>query len=169
MRTGHLYERVRRPESWPHSTTSKGKSKSSVREPSEPIHEPSEKLDEAAGPSDPYRRMSNHAPYNAEKDSSDKPTGSNDEEEINTDMGPGAPSPRPARSLRTTIRTTPIVFREPIVASEPPLNDSQPSGGTSTGFQVKWDSERKRRQGYFAPPSRSDKSPFRHYNKSEFE
>ncbi|KIM36667.1 hypothetical protein M413DRAFT_449015 [Hebeloma cylindrosporum] len=35
-----------------------------------------------------------------------------------------------------------------------------------TGFQVKWDSERKRRQGYFAQEEGEEKSPFRHYNKT---
>ena len=32
---------------------------------------------------------------------------------------------------------------------------------------VKWDSERKRRQGYFAQEEGSEKSPFRHYNKAD--
>jgi len=31
-------------------------------------------------------------------------------------------------------------------------------------IQVKWDSERKRRQGYFAQDEGEEKSPFRHYN-----
>jgi len=36
----------------------------------------------------------------------------------------------------------------------------------SRTIQVKWDSERKRRQGYFAQEEGDQKSPFRHYNKA---
>ncbi|KAF9003212.1 hypothetical protein BDQ17DRAFT_488635 [Cyathus striatus] len=74
-----------------------------------------------------------------------------------TDPPERPPTPPP---LHTTIRTTPIIFRDPIIASG--QNDSQSSSGA---YQVKWDSERKRRQGYFAPGS--EKSPFRHYNKED--
>jgi len=33
-------------------------------------------------------------------------------------------------------------------------------------IHVKWDSERKRRQGYFTQEEGAEKSPFRHYNKA---
>ena len=59
-------------------------------------------------------------------------------------------------------------FQEPLVPE-----DQTTSTGTSpvhtrelSVVNVKWDSERKRRQGYFAQEEGAEKSPFRHYNKS---
>lgn len=49
-------------------------------------------------------------------------------------------------------------FQEPITSPTRPRDLSI--------VQVKWDSERKRRQGYFAQEEGAEKSPFRHYNKA---
>jgi len=63
---------------------------------------------------------------------------------------------RSSSSVQTQFR-----FQEPVV----PEADTTSSQELSI-VQVKWDSERKRRQGYFAQEEGSEKSPFRHYNKA---
>lgn len=91
--------------------------------------------------------------------------------------------------LRRFLRSTQIRFRHRHPESEPKhktpqIRFHQPQVGgsgevdasnttvdttespTSPKFQVKWDSERKRRQGYFAQDG-TVKSKFRHYNKSD--
>lgn len=45
-------------------------------------------------------------------------------------------------------------------------NRSSDMDASSSAVQVKWDSERKRRQGYFAQDDGNEKSPFRHYNQT---
>jgi len=55
---------------------------------------------------------------------------------------------------------TQFQFQEPVV---PEADTTSP---TRSQVQVKWDSDRKRRQGYFAQEEGSEKSPFRHYNKA---
>lgn len=48
----------------------------------------------------------------------------------------------------------------------PKRNKSADRDATGSAVQVKWDSERKRRQGYFAQDDGNEKSPFRHYNQT---
>ena len=56
-------------------------------------------------------------------------------------------------------------FQEPVV---PEAHTTSPVHTRDLSIvQVKWDSERKRRQGYFAQEEGSEKSPFRHYNKAD--
>ncbi|KDR76510.1 hypothetical protein GALMADRAFT_246899 [Galerina marginata CBS 339.88] len=55
-------------------------------------------------------------------------------------------------------------FQNPVVPESHapvPVSSREPSV-----VHVKWDSERKRRQGYFAQEEGAEKSPFRHYNKT---
>jgi len=55
-------------------------------------------------------------------------------------------------------------FQNPVT---PDTHVSNPDRSRSISIiQVKWDSERKRRQGYFAQEEGEEKSPFRHYNKT---
>ena len=56
-------------------------------------------------------------------------------------------------------------FQEPVVP-ESSHSASPTRPGESSIVHVKWDSERKRRQGYFAQEEGAEKSPFRHYNKA---
>ncbi|KAF6753703.1 hypothetical protein DFP72DRAFT_401930 [Ephemerocybe angulata] len=61
--------------------------------------------------------------------------------------------------------STPIRFREPLTADS--RQDRRVVKGGVAVIQVKWDSDRKRRQGYFAPDAGSEKSRFRHYSKDD--
>lgn len=63
-------------------------------------------------------------------------------------------------SSQTTIR-----FREPLTADS--RQDRRVIKGGVATIQVKWDSDRKRRQGYFAPDAGPEKSKFRHYSKDD--
>lgn len=55
-------------------------------------------------------------------------------------------------------------FQEPVV---PEADTTSPVHTRDLSIvQVKWDSERKRRQGYFAQEEGAEKSLFRHYNKA---
>jgi hypothetical protein len=65
-----------------------------------------------------------------------------------------------APSSQTNIR-----FREPLTANS--RQDRRVVKGGVATIQVKWDSDRKRRQGYFAPDAGSEKSKFRHYSKED--
>ena len=56
-------------------------------------------------------------------------------------------------------------FQEPVVPEDHSTSSPVHTRELSI-VQVKWDSERKRRQGYFAQEEGSEKSPFRHYNKA---
>lgn len=67
--------------------------------------------------------------------------------------------------LQTRIRTNPIRFREPLTSTS--RQDRKVVKGGVSIVQVKWDSDRKRRQGYFAPDNGAEKSPFRHYSKDD--
>lgn len=68
--------------------------------------------------------------------------------------------------LQTRMRLNPIRFREPLTAAS--RSDRRVYRGGVAIVQVKWDSDRKRRQGYFAPDSNgAEKSPFRHYSKED--
>lgn len=51
-------------------------------------------------------------------------------------------------------------------SSRPKRNRSSDKYASSSAVQVKWDSDRKRRQGYFAQSDGNEKSPFRHYNQN---
>jgi len=55
-------------------------------------------------------------------------------------------------------------FQEPVVPEDHVTSSIRPR--ELSIVQVKWDSERKRRQGYFAQEEGAEKSPFRHYNKA---
>ncbi|KAF5334790.1 hypothetical protein D9611_012963 [Ephemerocybe angulata] len=61
--------------------------------------------------------------------------------------------------------STPIRFREPLTADS--RQDRRVVKGGVAVIQVKWDSDRKRRQGYFAPDAGAEKSRFRHYSKDD--
>ncbi|TFK16445.1 hypothetical protein FA15DRAFT_662148, partial [Coprinopsis marcescibilis] len=67
--------------------------------------------------------------------------------------------------LHTRIQTNPIRFHEPLTATS--RQDRRVVKGGIAIVQVKWDSDRKRRQGYFAPDNGNEKSPFRHYSKDD--
>jgi hypothetical protein len=51
-------------------------------------------------------------------------------------------------------------------SGRPKRNRSSDNYASSSSVQVKWDSDRKRRQGYFAQSDGNEKSPFRHYNQN---
>ncbi|KAF8804444.1 hypothetical protein BYT27DRAFT_6688756 [Phlegmacium glaucopus] len=55
-------------------------------------------------------------------------------------------------------------FQEPVVPEDHIPSPIRPR--ELSIIHVKWDSERKRRQGYFAQEEGAEKSPFRHYNKA---
>ena len=86
---------------------------------------------------------------------------------------PAAPAPAPARVLDSEhpfmqgappALAAPLRFQSPVT----PQNHAESAAGrpraASVAPLVKWDSDRKRRQGYFSAMDDGDeKSPFRHY------
>ncbi|KAG2003623.1 hypothetical protein CC2G_004212 [Coprinopsis cinerea AmutBmut pab1-1] len=74
-------------------------------------------------------------------------------------------SSRSSSVNRTRSQANPIRFREPL--TEKSRQDRKVVKGGIAIVQVKWDSDRKRRQGYFAPDNGAEKSPFRHYSKDD--
>ncbi|PPQ66644.1 hypothetical protein CVT24_006936 [Panaeolus cyanescens] len=75
------------------------------------------------------------------------------------------PSSMPSHPQQTQMQATRIRFQEPVIPESSSGGSSRP--GEASIVQVKWDSDRKRRQGYFAQEEGSEKSPFRHYNKAD--
>lgn len=66
----------------------------------------------------------------------------------------------------TTPPKQPATTKAASSSSRPKRNRSPDRDASSSSVQVKWDSERKRRQGYFAQDDGNEKSPFRHYNQT---
>lgn len=60
----------------------------------------------------------------------------------------------------------PLRFRDPVTPQIHLNNAACLLQRQNLAVQVKWDSERKRRQGYFIQEDRAEKSPFRHYTKT---
>lgn len=61
---------------------------------------------------------------------------------------------------------TTVHFQDPVIYDDPAASPNQQAGGIA----IKWDSERKRRQGYYAQIGEgSEKSNFRHYSKSQID
>ncbi|KAH6887816.1 hypothetical protein BKA70DRAFT_70721 [Coprinopsis sp. MPI-PUGE-AT-0042] len=87
------------------------------------------------------------------------------EDEMDTDDTSDSTHHNGQGVLHTRIRTNPIRFREPLTSTS--RQDRKVVKGGVSIVQVKWDSDRKRRQGYFAPDNGSEKSPFRHYSKDD--
>lgn len=61
-----------------------------------------------------------------------------------------------------------IRFHDPVITDDQVPTPVHPQEAHPI-VQVKWDSDRKRRQGYFAQDEGSEKSNFRHYNKSQLD
>ncbi|KAF8970400.1 hypothetical protein BDZ97DRAFT_1914700 [Flammula alnicola] len=66
------------------------------------------------------------------------------------------------------ISTGRLRFQNPVTPQIHVANAARPKSRAraTSVVHVKWDTERKRRQGYFAQEDGAEKSPFRHYNKT---
>ncbi|CAA7257340.1 unnamed protein product [Cyclocybe aegerita] len=76
-----------------------------------------------------------------------------------------ASSPGPSSQYEEQAQAAQIRFQDPVVPEDhiaSPIRQRQLSI-----VQVKWESDRKRRQGYFSQEEGAEKSNFRHYNKEQ--
>lgn len=60
-----------------------------------------------------------------------------------------------------------VRFQDPVIYDDPVVSSNLQAGGH---VPIKWESERKRRQGYYSQAGEgSEKSNFRHYNQSNID
>jgi len=83
-----------------------------------------------------------------------------------TTRDPPQSSPSSSHQLQSegSSRQTQFQFQDPVVPEDHITSPIRPR--ELSIVHVKWDSERKRRQGYFSQEEGAEKSPFRHYNKA---
>ncbi|KAJ3502389.1 hypothetical protein NLJ89_g8908 [Agrocybe chaxingu] len=76
-----------------------------------------------------------------------------------------ASSPGPSSQYEEQAQAAQIRFQDPVVPEDHIASPIRPR--ELSIVQVKWESDRKRRQGYFSQEEGAEKSNFRHYNKEQ--